>query len=100
MKRIIQVILLLVLIASMVIFYNLYLKEESKTEIKKQISTNQTEDNTNQMGDNNLDPRILKKNNLWWKHKDKSYNYWATYALGIEWVKSVNAKSIEEICIS
>ena len=28
-----------------------------------------------------------------WRH----YNYWATYALGIEWVKSVNAKSIEEI---
>lgn len=63
MKRIIQVILLLVLIASMVIFYNLYLKEESKTEVKKQISTNQTEDNPNQMEDNtNQEVNNLIKN--------------------------------------
>ena len=52
MKRIIQMILLLILIATIVIFYNLYLKEESKTEIKKQISMNQKEVITNQTGDN------------------------------------------------
>jgi len=45
-------ILLLILIATIVIFYNLYLKEESKTEIKKQISMNQKEVITNQTGDN------------------------------------------------
>ena len=68
MKRIIQVILLLVLIASIVIFYNLYLKEESKTEVKKQISTNQTEDNTNQMEDNtNQEVNNLIKNLLDYK---------------------------------
>jgi lipopolysaccharide export system protein LptC len=63
MKRIIQMILLLILIATIVIFYNLYLKEESKTEIKKQISMNQKEVITNQTGDNiNQEGNNLIKN--------------------------------------
>ena len=56
-------ILLLILIATIVIFYNLYLKEESKTEIKKQISMNQKEVITNQTGDNiNQEGNNLIKN--------------------------------------
>ena len=56
-------ILLLILIATIVIFYNLYLKEESQTEIKKQISMNQKEVITNQTGDNiNQEGNNLIKN--------------------------------------
>ena len=56
-------ILFLVLITSVVIFYNLYLKEKSRTEIKKQISTNKAEDNANQMEDNaNQEVNNLIKN--------------------------------------
>ena len=45
-------ILLLILIGTILIFYNLYLKEENKIKIEKQTSTDQLEDNTNQMQDN------------------------------------------------
>ena len=45
-------ILLLILIATIVIFYNLYLKEENKIKIDKQTSTDLLEDNTNEMQDN------------------------------------------------
>lgn len=52
MKRIIQMILLLILIGVILIFYNLYLKEENKIKIKKKISTDQIENNTNQIEEN------------------------------------------------
>ncbi len=50
MKRIIQMILLSVLLFILIIFYNLYFKEDDKVEIEKQISTNQI--STNQVGNN------------------------------------------------
>jgi len=87
-----------VILSSMVLFViGCTTAEDVDIMIYNKMDNKKIVDITNLMGKNNLDPRILKKNNLWWKHKDKSYNYWATYALGIEWVKSVNAKSIEEI---
>ena len=45
-------ILLLILIGTILIFYNLYLKEENKIKIDKQTSTDLLEDNTNEMQDN------------------------------------------------
>lgn len=87
-----------VILSSMVLFViGCTTAEDVDIMVYNKMDNKEIKDITNLMGNNNLDPRILKKNNLWWKHKDKSYNYWATYALSIEWVKSVNAKSIEEI---
>ena len=87
-----------VILSSMVLFViGCTTAEDVDIMVYNKMDNKEIKDITDQMGNNKLDPRVLKRNNLWWKHKDKSYNYWATYALNIEWVKSVNAKSIEEI---
>lgn len=87
-----------IILSSMVLFViGCTTAEDVDIMIFNKMDNKEIKNMTDIMGKNNLDPRVLKKNNLWWKHKDKSYNYWMTYALGIEWVKSVNANSIEEI---
>lgn len=87
-----------VILSSMVLFViGCTTAEDVDIMVYNKMDNKEIKEITNLMGENSLDPRILKKNNLWWKHKDKSYNYWMTYALGIEWVKSVNAQSIEDI---
>ena len=54
-------------------------------------------DLTIKMGEKNIDYIKLNKDNIWYSEKSKSYAYWMTYAISIEWPQSVGAFNIEDI---
>lgn len=49
------------------------------------------------MGKEDIDYIELNKDNVWYSEKSKSYAYWMTYAISIEWPQSVGASCIEDI---